>query len=375
MERNLIFVGFFGIIDPPRPEVRQAILTCREAGIRPVMITGDHPATARSIAEDLHIADKAKSVEGRELERMSDQELLKVAEETSVFARVSPEHKLRIVKALQQRGNVVAMTGDGVNDAPALRRADIGVAMGITGTDVSREAAHMVLLDDNFTTIVSAVEEGRTIFENIRKFVKYSVAGNLGKILVVLLAPLLLMPLPLTPLQILWLNLLTDGLLGLGLSVEPSEPGIMTRKPIPKSAPFFSGKLLRQIVVVGALIGGVSLGYGYWAWSTQKTNWQTIIFTTIATAQVWQALAVRTNVQSLFKVGLRSNRPLLGAVLLVLILQALVVYVPAMQGVFGTKPLDAVDLGMSVLLGSSVFLLIEARKWHVRRTTAKDHAS
>ena len=224
-ESDLILVGLVGMIDPPRPEVKDAVATCRAAGIRPVMITGDHPLTARQIALDLGISEGGRVLTGQELAGMSMAELEGVVEEVSVYARVSPEHKLNIVEALQTRGHVVAMTGDGVNDAPALRRADIGVAMGITGTDVSKEAAAMVLLDDNFTTIVSAVEEGRAIYDNIRKFIKFSLAGNLGKVLAVFAAPLMGLPLLFSPFQLLWLNLVTDGVLGLGMSVEPAERG------------------------------------------------------------------------------------------------------------------------------------------------------
>ena len=231
LERDLTFIGLVGMIDPPRPEVKDAVATCRTAGIRPVMITGDHPLTARQIATDLGISGNGRIVTGQELTQMSAQELQGIVEDVSVFARVSPEHKLNIVEALQARGHVVAMTGDGVNDAPALRRANIGVAMGITGTDVSKEAAAMVLLDDNFTTIVAAVEEGRAIYDNIRKFIKFSLAGNVGKVLAVVAAPLLGLPLLFTPFQLLYMNLVTDGVLGLGMSVEPAERGTMQRPP------------------------------------------------------------------------------------------------------------------------------------------------
>ena len=259
LESSLTLVGLFGMIDPPRPEVRDAVATCKTAGIRPVMITGDHPLTALEIARQLGIVngnapaavldggDGALSklvLTGAELEKLSFDELKDLVEEISVFARVSPEHKLRIVQALQERGHIVSMTGDGVNDAPALRRADIGVAMGITGTDVSKEASDLVLLDDNFATIVAAVGEGRTIYDNIRKFVRFSVAGNIGKVLVMLLAPFLGKPIPLLPLQLLWLNLLTDGLLGLGMGVEGPERDTMKRPPYsPKEGVFSRGGL------------------------------------------------------------------------------------------------------------------------------------
>lgn len=231
LEEELILLGLAGMVDPPRPEVRAAVQVAKTAGIRPIMITGDHPLTARFIAHDLGITTNNRVKTGQDLDRMTPEELAAVVDEVSVYARVSPEHKLRIVDTLQQQGQVVAMTGDGVNDSPALKKSDIGVAMGITGTDVSKEAADIVLLDDNFTTIVSAVEEGRVIYDNIRRFVKFSIAGDLRKVVVMLLAPLLGINVALLPLQLLWLNPLTDGLLGLGLGVEPPEPGTMRRPP------------------------------------------------------------------------------------------------------------------------------------------------
>ena len=233
VEHSLIFIGMSSMIDPARPEVRVAVATTRAAGVRPVMITGDHPLTALHIAKELGIATNDKVLTGQELEKMTVDELKAVVEDLSVYARVSPEHKLKIVQALQETGQIVAMTGDGVNDAPALKRADIGVAMGITGTDVSKEAADMVLLDDNYATIVAAVEEGRRIYDNIRKFIRYTMTSNAGEIWVMLLAPFLGMPLPLLPLQILWVNLVTDGLPGLALTVEPAERDTMQRPPHP----------------------------------------------------------------------------------------------------------------------------------------------
>ena len=223
LERDLILVGLFGMIDPPRPEVRAAVLECRSAGIRPVMITGDHPLTARHIAKQVGITDNDRFLTGQDLDRLSVEELAEATRDVSVFARVSPEHKLKLIDAFQEQGHIVAMTGDGVNDAPALKKADIGVAMGITGTDVAKDAAEMVLLDDNFATIVAAVEEGRVIYDNIRRFIKYLLSCNASEIAVMLIGPLLGMPLPLLPLQILWMNLVTDGLPALALGVEPPE--------------------------------------------------------------------------------------------------------------------------------------------------------
>ena len=371
LETELVFVGMVGIIDPPRAEVKDAVATCQTAGIRPVMITGDHPKTARKIALDLGISRDGRVMTGVDLEQTSDEALAEQVEGTGVYARVSPEHKLRIVKALQTRGHVVAMTGDGVNDAPALKRAEIGVAMGLSGTDVAKEASDMVLQDDNFATIVAAVQEGRTIYDNLRKFVKFSVAGNLGKVAVMLVAPMPGMPLPLTPLQLLWLNLLTDGLLGLGLGVEPPERGVMRRPPYSPQAGVFSEGGGRHVLWVGLAIGAVALGLGYAYWLADPDgNWRSMIFTTLAFAQVAQALAARSSQDSLFTLGLRSNLAATLIVVLTLGLQLMVVYVPFFQGFFGTKPLSAVDLGVSVLLSSLVFLGIELEKWR-RRAAAR----
>jgi Ca2+-transporting ATPase len=367
IEQNLIFIGMVGMIDPARPEVKDAVQTCKQAGIRPVMITGDHPLTAYHIAQELGISNGGRVLTGRELERLSTKELEELVEEVSVYARVSPEHKLKIVEALQNRGHVVAMTGDGVNDAPALKKADIGIAMGITGTDVAKEAADMVLQDDNFATIVASVEEGRTIYDNIRKFIKYSIAGNLGKILVVILAPFLGMPLPLLPLQILWLNLLTDGLLGLGLSVEPAERDTMQRPPIARESNIFGDGIGRQIVWVGFLIGIIALVVGYEAWQSNQAHWQTLVFTTLAFLQIGQALAVRSFRDSVFQISPWSNKLLLGMVVLVFGLQLAVVYIPFLQDIFNTVPLSTEELALSLGLGTLAFWGIELEKWLIRR--------
>ena len=367
LESDLVFIGLVGMIDPPRPEVKNAVATCRAAGIRPVMITGDHPLTARQIALDLGISEGGRVLTGQELARMSVAELEGVVEEVSVFARVSPEHKLNIVEALQTRGHVVAMTGDGVNDAPALRRADIGVAMGITGTDVSKEAAAMVLLDDNFTTIVSAVEEGRAIYDNIRKFIKFSLAGNLGKVLAVFAAPLLGLPLLFAPFQLLWLNLITDGALGLGMSVEPAERGAMQRPPHKPSEGVFARGLGAQIIWLGILIGLLVLGVAVWGWRTGQEGWQTMAVTTVVFAQVFQALAIRSNTESLFRQGLLSNRALLASAAAVVVLQLIVIYTPILQGLFGTVPLSPLQLAVTVLAGSVVLWVVEIEKAFRRR--------
>jgi Ca2+-transporting ATPase len=367
VEHGLVFVGMAGMIDPARPEVRDAVAITRAAGVRPVMITGDHPLTALYIAKELGIATNNKVLTGQELAKMSVEELKAVVEELSVYARVSPEHKLKIVQALQEKGHIVAMTGDGVNDAPALKRADIGVAMGIAGTDVSKEAADMVLLDDNYATIVAAVEEGRRIYDNIRKFIRYTMTSNAGEIWVMLLAPFLGMPLPLLPLQILWVNLVTDGLPGLALTVEPAERDTMQRPPHPPKENIFGRGMARDILVVGLLMGLVSLGVGFFAWLGGDPAWQTMAFTTLTMAQMGNALAVRSERYTLWKIGLFSNRLILGAVLLTLLLQMAVVYLPFFQNIFKTMPLSAGDLAISLGCSVLVYLGVEVYKMITHR--------
>jgi len=362
LEQNLTFVGLFGMIDPPREEVRDAVAVTKTAGIRTVMITGDHPLTAQEIARQLGIADNGRVLTGVEIEKLSFDELKSVVDEVRVFARVSPEHKLKIVQALQENGHIVSMTGDGVNDAPALRRADIGVAMGITGTDVSKEAADMVLLDDNFATIVSAVKEGRTIYDNIRKFVRFSVAGNIGKVLVMLLAPFLGKPIPLLPLQLLWLNLLTDGLLGLGIGVEETEKGTMKRPPYsPKDGVFSRGAGL-QVIWVGVLIGALALGLGAWYYFTGREQWQTMVFSFLAFVQVFQAWASRSGKESAFSMPVMSNPLLFWMMVLVTALQLAVLYIPPAAEFFSIQPLGIVDLLIAFGAGFVVLVLMEIEK-------------
>ncbi|MFQ5435104.1 MAG: cation-translocating P-type ATPase, partial [Anaerolineae bacterium] len=367
-EEHKIFIGLMGMIDPPRPEVKTAVATARTAGIRPVMITGDHPLTAQYIAKSLDIANNERNLTGQDLTQMSIPELEGVIDEVSVYARVSPEHKLNIVEAFQDKGQIVAMTGDGVNDAPALKRADIGVAMGITGTDVSKEAADMVLLDDNFATIVAAVEEGRVIFDNIRKFIKYTLSSNTGELLVMLVGPFLGMPLPLIALQILWINLVTDGLPGLALAVEPAERGIMKRPPFHPKESIFSRGMGPRILWIGLLMGVVSLGTGYAYWKMDSNGpWQTIVFTTQTLAQMGTALAIRSNIDSFFRIGLRTNKLMLVAVGLTFVLQLALIYLPFLQKFFRTMALSPRDLAISLLASSVVFFAVELEKWARRR--------
>jgi P-type Ca2+ transporter type 2C len=338
-EREMAFIGMVGIIDPPRKEVAAAVATCRDAGIRAVMITGDHPLTASYIAGQLGITGEGPVLTGIELERMPAEELEQFAEVTPVYARVAPEQKLKIVEGLQRRGHVVAMTGDGVNDAPALKKADIGIAMGITGTDVAKEAADMVLLDDNFTSIVAAVEEGRVIYDNLRKFIKYMLATNSGEIWLMLLAPLAGMPLPLLPLQLLWLNLVTDGLPALALAVEPAETAVMRRPPHPPAESIFARGLGWHVLWVGMLMAALSLGAGYIYWAKQDPNWQTLVFTIITFSQMAHVMAIRSERESLFRMGLTSNRAMVGAVALTCSLQVALIYVPLLQDFFHTRAL------------------------------------
>jgi Ca2+-transporting ATPase len=334
------------------------------------MITGDHPLTALKIAADLGIAGTEAAVTGGQLARMAQPELESAVERTPVYARVAPEHKLGIVQALQHSGHVVAMTGDGVNDAPALKQADIGVAMGITGTDVSKEAADMVLLDDNFATIVAAVREGRAIYDNIRKFIKYILSANAGEIWVMLIAPFLGMPLPLIPLQILWINLVTDGLPSLALSIESPERDVMKRPPRNPKESIFGQGLGFYVIWVGLLMALAALGMGFWAWRNGDPAWQTMVFVTVTMSQLFQSLAVRSERESVFRQGLHTNLALLVTVVVTLGLQLAVVYVPFLQSVFRTVALSPRDLGISLLLSTSVFWAAEFDKL-VRR--ARSH--
>jgi len=365
LETNLCFIGMIGMIDPARPEVKDAVRVCREAGIRPVMITGDHPLTAMYIATDIGIAQPELTpayLTGSELSRMTVEELKPLVSRANVYARVTPEHKLNIVQALQSLNQVVAMTGDGVNDAPALKKADIGVAMGITGTDVAKEAADMVLLDDNFATIVAAVQEGRTIYDNIRKFIRYTFASNTGEIIVMLLAPFLGMDIPLTPLQILWVNLVTDGLPGLALGVEGSERDVMRRPPRPLKESVFAGGMAFNIIWSGLLLGLVSLLTGWWVWRQGDPGWQTVIFTVLTMSQLFQSFALRSQRDSVFRLGLLSNRLLVRAWIITLVLQLGLIYLPFAQSVFKTQPLPPGQLILILLISTSVFWAVEFEK-------------
>jgi Ca2+-transporting ATPase len=303
---------------------------------------------------------------------MDDPDLTRALETTSVFARVAPEHKLRIVKLLQGDGEIVAMTGDGVNDAPALKQAEIGVAMGITGTDVSKEAADMVLLDDNFATIVAAVREGRVVYANIRKFIRYLLTGNIGEIFVMLVSPFLGMPLALLPLQILWINLLTDGLPALALGVEPAESDVMRQPPRSPSESILGRGMGWQIGISGGLLGLLSLAVGYWQWQQGNPHWQTMVFTTLTFGQMAAVLSLRSESESVFKLGFRDNPSLLGAVALTVLLQLAVTYVPFLQGLFETLPLTLNELLLCIGIGVIMLVGVELEKLLFRR--AETHA-
>jgi Ca2+-transporting ATPase len=380
LEDNLIIIGLTGILDPPRQEATLAIADCYTAGIHPVMITGDHPETARSIASKIGIlktedaANPFAVITGKELAQLNWDDFLKRVLEIKVYARVSPEQKLHIVKALQEKKEIVAMTGDGVNDAPALKNADIGVAMGITGTDVSKEAADMILLDDNFATITKAVKEGRRIFDNIHKFLKYALASNTGETLLIFLAPLTGMPIPLLPVQILWMNLVTDGLPGLAFSGEKSEKDIMERPPRDPNQGIFSDGLGSYILWVGLLIGAIGLLTQAWALQGAGTHWQTIVFNVLCLSQMGHALAIRSRTESFFSMSLLSNKPLLGAVLLTFLLQIAVTYLPFLQTIFKTQSLTFSEFIIVGAISSLVFIVLEIEKAIRRRINFKKQA-
>lgn len=342
VENGLVFVGVAGIIDPPRKEVKDAVLRCRVAGIKPVMITGDHKNTAFAIGKDLNICSESKEViTGAELDRISDKELEKSIDNYRIFARVSPKHKLRIVKAFKSRGNIVAMTGDGVNDAPAIKEADIGIAMGISGTDVTKEAASMILLDDNFDTIVTAVEEGRVIYDNIRKFIRYLLSCNLGEVLTMFLASLFYLEVPLLPIQILFVNLVTDGLPAIALGVDPPDKNIMYEKPRQKGESVFARGLKEKILIRGALIGVCTvlafLAGKYYGYTLEICR--TLALGTLICSQLIHVFECRSEKYSLFEINPFTNMYLIGSVTISIIALLLIIYVPILQGIFHTMPI------------------------------------
>lgn len=367
-EQDMTFLGLVGMIDPPRPEAKPAIQTCEQAGIKPVMITGDHPLTAEAVARELGLLKTGRVVSGPELEAMSETELEREVENIEVYARVSPLHKLRVVTAFQKRGHIVAMTGDGVNDAPALKKADIGIAMGITGTDVSKEAAAMTLTDDNFASIVAAVEEGRAIFGNIKKYLMYLLSSNIGEIVLMAGATLAGLPLPLTAVQILYVNLATDGLPALALAVDPPDPDIMRRKPRNPRTGIFTRPVVTLMLIGGLWLAIVTLGLFTWALASGRstTEAMTMTFVSLILIEFFKAYGFRSDHHSVLKRPF-ANTWLNLAILWELMLLSLIVYLPFLHKPFGTFSLPLVDWAIIVALASTVLPVLELAKWMVRR--------
>ncbi|MBN1791348.1 MAG: cation-translocating P-type ATPase [Bacteroidales bacterium] len=367
-ESGLRFIGLTGIIDPPREEVFDAVSQCKTAGIVPVMITGDHPITAKTIAQRIGILSSENDIviTGQQLAAMDNESFLSKVDMIKVYARVSPDQKLQIVKALQENGHYIAMTGDGVNDAPSLKRANIGIAMGITGTDVSKEAAHMILLDDNFSTIVKAVREGRRIYDNILKFIKYLMTTNSGELWTLLLGPMLGLPVALLPIHILWINLVTDGLPAISLSFEKAEKDIMKRPPRPPQQSVFANGRGLHMIWVGLLMAVITLAAQGWA-INRGLHWQTIVFNILCLSQIGHVLAIRSMRQSFFSSGMFSNKALIAAVVLAVGLQFVVTYIPFLQPIFQTEALTLKEVTIVFILSSLVFFAVEIEKAISRR--------
>jgi P-type Ca2+ transporter type 2C len=382
-EQELIWLGLVGMLDAPRPEVQLAVQNCQRSGIRSIMITGDHPLTAMAIATKLNIAQEDEQVTtGQEIARMSPKELEQTVNQVKVYARVAPEHKLRIVQALQKQGKFVAMTGDGVNDAPALKQANIGIAMGITGTDVSKEASDMVLLDDNFATIVAAIEEGRVVYDNIRRFIKYILGSNIGEVLIIAAAPLLGYTVPLSPLQILWMNLVTDGLPALALALEPAEPNVMSRPPYDPQESVFARGLGLYMVRIGIIFAILTISLMVWSHNydlahdltrANPNHWKTMVFTTLCLAQMGHALAVRSDTRLTIEMNFFSNPCLLGAIALTTVLQLLLIYVPPLRHFFDTSILSFTDLLICLGFSMLMFVWVELEKLCQRYFLSRRH--
>jgi Ca2+-transporting ATPase len=379
-EQEMVFVGLVGMIDPPREEVKEAIRLCDGAGIKSVMITGDHKLTAIAIARELGLLKEEVALSGDELDKLSDEEFDALVERVEVYARVSPVHKLRVIEALTKKGHVVAMTGDGVNDAPALKKADIGVAMGITGTDVTKEAADMILTDDNFASIVAAIEEGRGIFGNIKKYLMYLLSSNIGEILLmagaILFGPLIGLPygaIPLIAVQILFVNLVTDGLPAIALSVDPAEPDIMEQKPRPRGQGIFTKPVLILMVIGGVWSMLVNLGMFKLALDMGKgmVEAQSLTFLTLVIIQFFKAYNFRSDKKSIFKMGMFKNKWLNWAVLSQVVLMWLIIEVPLFQGPFNTYPLTLFEWLTVILLAGTIFPVLEMTKFFIRRQERK----
>jgi len=357
-ERDFIFLGLQGMIDPPRKEVKEDIAKCRHAGIKVIMITGDHPATASAIAKQLGL--EIKILTGAEVDTIPD--LTQVVEDIIIYARVSPEHKLKIVEALKKRGHVVAMTGDGVNDAPAIKKADLGIAMGISGTDVAKEASDMILTDDNFTSIVNAIEEGRAIYANIKKFLRFQLSTNAGAILTVFIGTISGLPLPLTALQLLWINIIVDGPPALSLSMEPIEKGFMEKPPRNPKEPILTKNLLSYIAVTGFVMCVGTLGLFAYLLNANPEKAQTLTFTTFVLFQLFNVLNCRSSTQSVFKIGFFSNKTTMLAIGGAVLIQAAIIYTSTLQTIFGTVPLSSQDWLLSAAIASSIFIGFELYK-------------
>jgi Ca2+-transporting ATPase len=367
LEEDLSLIGLVAITDPPRAEVSAALVECHDAGIQTVIITGDHPATAAAVASwiGLEVAE-GEILSGEELTRLDDVALDARVRGVKIYARVSPIDKLRIVEAWQRQGAVVAMTGDEVNDAPALRQADIGIAMALTGTDVCKKAADMVLADDNFATIVNAVEEGRRIYDNIRRVIRYLLSTNVGELWVMFLAPLVGLPIPLLAVQILWMNLVTDGLLAIALGLEPLEPAAMQRRPRPRTESLFARGLWQHVVWVGLFMATVVLTLEA---STRAAGWpwQTMVFTTLALLQLAHSLAMRSEQRSIFRMSVRTNPWLYVSVVSTLAVQLLVVYLGPLQRIFHTSSLSMMQLTIVLLASVTILFAVELEKCLLRR--------
>ena len=377
LESDLTYIGMVGMIDPARPEVKKAVEKCRTAGIRPVMITGDHKITAVAIAKEIGILREGdEAITGAELQEMPQEELEKNVQKYSVYARVSPEHKVRIVNAWKSHDEIVAMTGDGVNDAPALKAADIGAAMGIVGTDVAKEAADVVLTDDNFATIVSAVEEGRRIYDNILKAVAYLLSANIGEIITLFVATMFGCVIePLLPIHMLWINLVTDSLPALALSVDPAEKNIMNRKP-KKNKDVFTKGMIWRIIYQGIMIGGLTLlafafgcGFDFASVADAEGNItqsgaiaQTMAFAVLGLSELVHVFNLRSNKESIFKVGLLTNKILLGAIAISASLMLLVLNIPILEGIFEVSKLNLEQVGIVALLSFAPLLIVEIFK-------------
>ncbi len=369
IEQGLVFVALAALMDPPREEVPRAIATAEKAGIRTIMVTGDHKDTALAIGRQLGLAVTGGVITGDQLDTLSDGQLEKALRTGQIFARVSPKHKLRIVRTLRRQGEIVAMTGDGINDAPALKEADIGIAMGLTGTDVTKDASAMVLADDNYATIVAAIEEGRGIYDNIRKFIRYLLACNVGEVLTMLLATVAGLPLPLLPIQILWMNLVTDGLPAIALGVDPPHDDVMHRPPRRADESIFARGLYQKILVRGTLISLCTVAVFIVALMVKPTNleWaQTMAFTTLVMSQLFYVFQCRSEYQSVFEIGLFTNRYLVAAVGISAAMHILVIYWPVTHHIFHTVPLSLTDW-LTVLAFSGWSIIMEGSLRLVRR--------